>query len=112
MLSAGQLLATDCGRTTRRALLKCGAVSAAGLSMADLLRLEAQGVEQKPAKSVVLLWLWGGPSHLDTFDMKPKAPGNIAGPMRQWLRPSPARRFASCFRSSPNGPDRKSTRLN
>ncbi|HUE72945.1 MAG TPA: DUF1501 domain-containing protein [Pirellulaceae bacterium] len=80
MLSAGKLLATDCGRTTRRALLKCGALSAAGLTLADLLRLEASGAENKPAKSVILLWLWGGPSHLDTFDMKPKAPGEYRGP--------------------------------
>ncbi len=80
MLSLGRIRATDCGRTTRRALLKCGALSAAGLTLADLLRLEARGAEKIPAKSVILLWLWGGPSHLDTFDMKPKAPGEYRGP--------------------------------
>jgi hypothetical protein len=79
-LNIGQQRAIDCGRTTRRSLLKCGALTAAGLSLADLLRLEAVGAEQKPAKSVILLWLWGGPSHLDTFDMKPKAPLEYRGP--------------------------------
>ena len=33
-----------------------------------------------PARAVILLWLWGGPSHLDTFDMKPDAPAEYRGP--------------------------------
>ena len=33
-----------------------------------------------PAKSIILLWLWGGPSHLDTFDLKPNAPVEYRGP--------------------------------
>src|SRR5262249_44918103 len=33
-----------------------------------------------PARAVILLWLWGGPSHLDTFDMKPSAPAEYRGP--------------------------------
>jgi hypothetical protein len=80
MLNFGQQRAIDCGRTTRRELLRAGALAAAGLTLADLLRLEAAGAERKPAKSVILLWLWGGPSHLDTFDMKPKAPLEYRGP--------------------------------
>lgn len=80
MFNFGQIRAIDCGRTSRRALLKAGLLSAAGLSLADLLRLEAIGAEARSARSVILLWLWGGPSHLDTLDMKPKAPVDYRGP--------------------------------
>jgi hypothetical protein len=52
-----------------------------GLSWADLLRLQAIGaVSDSPVRSVVVLWLWGGPSHLDTFDMKPAASEEYRGP--------------------------------
>lgn len=82
MLNLGRIRATDCGRTTRRELLRLGGLAAAGISLADLLRLEALGYSAAvpPAKSVILLWLWGGPSHIDTFDMKPKAPLDYRGP--------------------------------
>jgi len=80
LLSVGRIRAIDCGRTTRRELLRVGALGAAGLSLADLLRLEARAESTPPARSVILLWLWGGPSHLDTFDMKPKAPIDYRGP--------------------------------
>ena len=74
--------AIDCGRLTRRAALGVGSLGVIGLSLADLLRLEsAAAAEKSPrAKSVILLWLWGGPSHLDTFDLKPKAPIQYRGP--------------------------------
>jgi uncharacterized protein (DUF1501 family) len=72
--------AIDCGRVSRRALVKAGALGACGLSLADLLRLEARAAPRRAAKSVILLWLWGGPSHLDTFDLKPKAPLDYRGP--------------------------------
>jgi len=81
MLNLGRQIAKVCGRTTRRELLRAGGLAAAGLSLADLLRREASAKgEAKKAKSVILLWLWGGPSHLDTFDMKPKAPVDYRGP--------------------------------
>lgn len=66
---------------TRRELLQAGMSSVAGITLADLLRLKAEGVERKaPARSTILLWLWGGPSHLDSFDMKPQAPVEYRGP--------------------------------
>jgi len=84
MLTVGRQRAAHCGGVTRRELLRVGSLSALGLSLGDLLRLEASaGVEFKSkAKSVILLWLWGGPSHLDTFDLKPKAPVEYRGPYR------------------------------
>jgi hypothetical protein len=52
-----------------------------GLSLADLLRARAAGgAEGAKAKAVILLWLWGGPSQLDTFDPKPNATLDYRGP--------------------------------
>lgn len=83
MLSVGIQRAKNCQRVTRRALLQAGAIGACGWSLDALLRTQAQGQESRsPAKSVILLWLWGGPSHLDTFDLKPAAPAEYRGPYR------------------------------
>src|SRR5262245_39488424 len=70
------------GRLSRRAALRAGALGVVGLSLADLLKFEAlaAGAQRPRAKSVILLWLWGGPSQLDTFDLKPKAPLQYRGP--------------------------------
>lgn len=81
MLSIGRMRTRECRGWTRRELLRAGMLSAVGVNLADVLRIEATEVERKaPAKSVILLWLWGGPSHLDSFDMKPKAPIEYRGP--------------------------------
>lgn len=82
MLNAGRLNRIAAHGPTRRELLCAGSIAAAGLSLADLLRMEAAAQEPiaAPAKSVILLWLWGGPSHLDTFDLKPHAPVEYRGP--------------------------------
>lgn len=82
MLRIGQLQSRDCHGITRRQLLNAGTLSAIGLSLADLLRLEATAAEPRkhPTKSTILLWLWGGPSHVDSLDLKPKAPVEYRGP--------------------------------
>jgi hypothetical protein len=49
--------------------------------MAELVALRGLAAESAPqARAVILLWLWGGPSHLETFDMKPDAPLEYRGP--------------------------------
>jgi len=84
MLSTGRIMSRECRGCSRRELLRAGMLSAVGMSLADLLRSEAAEppgvVGRAPAKSVILLWLWGGPSHLDSFDMKPKSPVQYRGP--------------------------------
>src|SRR5690348_6729515 len=72
---------TDCEGFYRRDFLKIGAAGLFGLSLPDLLRLEAQAESHKPrrANAVILVWLGGGPSHLDTWDPKPAAPDTIRG---------------------------------
>jgi hypothetical protein len=65
---------------TRRQLLHLGFLSGAGLSLPSLLATEARSKSaNSKAKSIILLFLSGGPSQLDTFDMKPGAPEEIRG---------------------------------
>jgi hypothetical protein len=61
----------------RRDLLHLGLLGAFGLSLADLLRLQAAAPADRKAVSCILIWLDGGPSHLDTFDPKPDAPSEV-----------------------------------
>lgn len=65
---------------TRRGFVS-SAVAGAALS-GWLGRLAAQAAEQPQAKSCILLWMSGGPSHLDTFDLKPEARDNVRGEFR------------------------------
>src|SRR5690606_421344 len=51
-----------------------------GLSLSDLLRLRAEGKASRNNKSVILMWLDGGPSQLETYDPKPHAPAEYRGP--------------------------------
>jgi len=72
-----------CDGVLRRQLLQVGASGLFGLSLPDLLKAESQSAVAKPkAKSVIFLLLFGGPSQLETFDMKPDAPETIRGPFR------------------------------
>ncbi len=64
----------------RRDFTRIGALGAGGLTLGNYLRLaEAAEVKAAKAKSAIFVWLGGGPSHLDTFDMKPDAPAEIRG---------------------------------
>jgi hypothetical protein len=82
MLFVGQQRVRTCQGSTRRAFVQAGFSSLLGLSLADLLRLRAAtGTDVAgTARSVLLLWLWGGPAHLDTWDPKPNAPLDHRGP--------------------------------
>jgi hypothetical protein len=77
---------TDCEGFYRRDFLKFGAAGLLGLTLADLLRLEARAVPSgggkaraKKARSVIMVWLGGGPSTIDMWDLKPDAPEGIRG---------------------------------
>src|SRR5262245_62003056 len=78
-----------CNRMPRRAFLKIGALG--GLTLADVLRLEAEqpavaanaaDAHRANRKSVILIFLEGGASHLDTYDLKPAAPTEFRGEFR------------------------------
>ena len=68
----------------RRSFLKVGALSMGGLALSDALRLQAQGAVSPSgrAKSVIMICLEGGPSHLDMYDLKPGAPSEFRGEFR------------------------------
>lgn len=64
---------------SRRCLLKLGGVSLLGMGLPQLLQAASSGERKARAKSIIFLHQWGGPSHHDTFDMKPLAPDAIRG---------------------------------
>jgi uncharacterized protein (DUF1501 family) len=70
------------GRVTRRGLLRAGALAIGGLSLSDLLRVRANATAYGSAKHCIFVFLNGGQSQLDTFDMKPDAPDGIRGPYK------------------------------
>ena len=72
------------GKVSRRDAVKVGTLGILGmhLSLSDVLALEAQAATSPQAngakaKSVILIWLDGGPSQYDTFDPKPNAPSGV-----------------------------------
>lgn len=73
----------NCAGVSRRNCLKLGLTAALGSSLTDLLRLRAAGSESggiaAKAKSCILIWQDGGPTHYETFDPKPEAPSEVAG---------------------------------
>ncbi len=64
----------------RRAVLEAGVLSIAGLNLAAHQRLIADGTAKQNSKSVILIWLDGGPSQLESYDPKPEAPAEFRGP--------------------------------
>src|SRR5947209_2721874 len=70
----------DCERFHRRDFLKLGTAGLLGLSLPDLLRLEARAsARSRKATSVIMVWLAGGPATIDMWDPKPRAPETIRG---------------------------------
>lgn len=69
-----------CDGISRRDLLTVGGLSLFGMSLPNFLQAREQApVRQGSAKSVILLNLFGGPPHMDMFDLKPNAPANVRG---------------------------------
>ena len=98
MLSIPGLPGSTCDGFSRRELLRVGGAGLFGLSLAQVLQLQAasQAMAQEPgkaaekaksgfgrAKNVILIFLQGGPSHLDIWDNKPDAPAEIRGEFKQ-----------------------------
>src|SRR5216684_7770922 len=69
-------------RLSRRSFLQIGSFGLAGLTLPQLLRAEERTGVRSSQKSVILIYLVGGPPHQDMFDLKPNAPREIAGPWR------------------------------
>jgi hypothetical protein len=73
-----------CDGLSRRSFLRAGGLALGGLSLSEFLRLRAEGAVApgRRGKSVIMICLGGGPSHIDTYDMKPEAPAEIRGEFR------------------------------
>ncbi len=71
-----------CDGLNRRDFFHVGSLSYLGLSLADWSLLKAAGAVNSDKKNCIFLFLVGGPSQLDTWDMKPDAPSEIRGPYR------------------------------
>ncbi len=71
-----------CDSVSRRSFLRIGAAGVGGLTLADLLRADANAAPGATKKSVINIFLSGGPTHHDTFDLKPEAPSEIRGEFR------------------------------
>src|SRR5215813_9342066 len=70
-----------CDGLSRRDFVRVGALGALGLTLPNLLRAEATNRRaQARARSVILVYLGGGLSHHDSFDLKPDAPPAVRGP--------------------------------
>src|SRR5436305_11879073 len=71
-----------CDGVSRRNFLKIGALGLGGLALPDLLRAESNAGLKKGHKAVIMIFLPGGPSHQDIFDLKMDAPSEIRGEFR------------------------------
>lgn len=69
----------SCDNISRRGFLQVGGAVAGGLALPQLLELEAQAGVGSSHKAIINIYLPGGPSHLDMWDLKPDAPGEIRG---------------------------------
>lgn len=68
---------------SRRSFVQAGVLGVGGLALTDLLRMRAAGAgpSSDREKSVILIWLSGGPGHMETWDPKPLAPAEYRGPL-------------------------------
>jgi len=100
----------------RRDILRVGGAGLLGLTLPKLLQAEEQAGQGRTggrAKSVIFLFQWGGPSHVDTFDMKPQAPDGLSFTVQSDCQfgsgSAGVRAFAgdgegaASFRADPNG---------
>jgi hypothetical protein len=90
----------DCSGVSRREFLRIGGLSAVGLTLPAVLRMRhaaaaADTVSRtRSHPSCILLWLEGGPSHIDTFDPKPDAPAEVRGEFGTVTTTIPGVRFS------------------
>src|SRR4051812_33635491 len=77
--------ACDCDGITRRSFLQAGVLGLGGLLLPDFLRAQeaqaATGGARPEQTAVILIWLSGGPGHMETWDPKPDAPSEYRGPI-------------------------------
>lgn len=91
-----------CRGPSRREVLRLGLMGTLGLGLEDILRLRALASpqvakESGKVKNCILIWLAGGPSHLDTFDPKPDAPADVRGEFKPIATTVPGLQVSEVF---------------
>ena len=102
-----------CDGRSRRSFLKIGGLAMGGLALPQLLRAEEAAGVGRSHKAVIMVYLSGGLSHQDTFDLKPEAPAEIRGefqPIDTSGPRRPVRRAAAEARAGPPTSSRSSAR--
>lgn len=89
-----------CSGWSRREVLQAGGAGLLGLSLPKLLAAESSGAARSPGtKNVIFLFLFGGPSQLETFDLKPDAPSTLRGPFKPIASRTPELRISEVLPS-------------
>lgn len=83
-----------CDGLSRRNFLRIGGLAVGGLTLADLLRADESSATDRRHKSVIMVFLPGGPSHVDTVDPKPQAPAEVRGPFQPIATSVPGVQFS------------------
>ena len=86
-----------CNGVTRRDFLHAGAISALGLTLPDYFAAKAQGQAADRDVNCIMLFLVGGPSHIDTWDPKPNAPAEGRGPFQPTATNVPGMQISDIF---------------
>jgi len=90
-----------CDGMSRRSLLRIGTLAALGTAggwtLPELLRAESASGARRLPKSVIMIYLVGGPPHQDMFDLKPHAPREVAGPWRPIATRVPGMEICEAF---------------
>ena len=101
-------LSSEPSLVTRRGFLRTGALALSGLGMADVAASPRPGPRNRPIRrdtAVILLWLPGGPPHMETYDLKPDAPGRV--PRRLQADPDQRARHRGLRTSAASRPHRR-----
>jgi hypothetical protein len=81
----GRVVSRNCAGLSRRDFLRVGSLGLGGLSLPGILRARGEAAKAgRPVRDTSVVWLFlsGGPSHIDTYDMKPDAPAEFRGPYK------------------------------
>ena len=97
--AGGACDAYRCDGIARRDLLRVGGLTALGFGVGDFLRWQriTSANSESTAKACILIWLDGGPSHLETFDPKPEAPEEVRGPLQTIPTSIPGVHLSECL---------------
>src|SRR6478736_2845553 len=86
-----------CDTVSRRDFLHAGSLATLGLTLPGYLRAKEAAGGKDPDVNCIMLFLLGGPSHIDTWDMKPKAPAEVRGPFQPIKSSAPGIEISEIF---------------